>query len=176
MTDPRDATIASLEAELASLRIQWAHFQNLAEEQRDELEAELERVKIEREAGFKDIDGRIEMVATRLAVGAWFDSIYQRGKDFDVEAFKKALREELFNAACDLASPYRDRAETAESTLAKERKEKEKLREALEPINRGLEQSRLHDVGGEKMRRILVADTAYQRIRTALAQGRSDGT
>lgn len=44
----------------------------------------------------------------------------------------------------------------------------EVLREALEPVLRGIEQSEVHMVMGEPMKRILIAKTAEDRIRAAL--------
>jgi hypothetical protein len=51
----------------------------------------------------------------------------------------------------------------------------EKLVSALEPVREGIAASEWHDVNGEQMKRLLVAQTAIDRIDTALEAARKQG-
>lgn len=42
------------------------------------------------------------------------------------------------------------------------------MREALEPLWAGIQASPWHDIAGERMKRILVAETAIERVRAAI--------
>lgn len=90
-------------------------------------DAELEAVKRERRAGFESLGERIDLLASGLAVNEWFKAGNENRSGEEVEKFSRDIRRALFDAACDLAAPYRDRAERAEAAIV----EKDK---ALEPF------------------------------------------
>lgn len=103
-----------------------------AEQIEAKLLARAEKAERERRAGFDDIDGRIAMAAAGLAVHEWFANQTTERSAEEVEAFSAAIRRELFDAACDLARPYRDRVTTLEAELSALRARLEEAKEGME--------------------------------------------
>ena len=74
-----------------------------------------------------NINELLDHVSTKIAVDEWFKpaAVEVERTAFEVEAFARRIRSELWEAAVKLAQPYKDRAEAAIEEI-------ERLKEALE--------------------------------------------
>lgn len=63
------------------------------------------------------IDELLNRAASKIACDEWFERDNNDRSAFEVEQFMRRVRKVLLDAACELAKPYRERAETAEAHL-----------------------------------------------------------
>lgn len=86
----------------------------------------------------RNINELLDQVSTKIAVDEWFkpSAAGVERSAFEVEAFARRIRSELLNAACELAEPYKDRAEAAEAENASLREQVTALQERVEEASK----------------------------------------
>ena len=88
----------------------------------------------------------------------------KEGRDHDTETGEAQATRDLID----------EKIQRLKREIADTRSHAQKLTEALEPIKTGIDASVWHFVQGERMKRVLVAETAIARITNALRQGRKE--